>query len=243
MILKESDIHLKFLLGLPVTVDGLGEFKSPLLRDIVDMTEDNYTIALSSLMFTKDRLENISEEIEELSDFQVLNFIVYHDLNYREAFFEALKLHFNKQPDIHEQGYIYFDELSENTILTEEKFEYIKNLVKIANNLQDSEEEEFVAGNERARKFIEEQKRKKAMLAKYKKPKMNLHSIISAVGWKTKNFDFINELNIYQLYDGYARFQVLDNYHYTMSGIYGGTVDGSKIKLEDINWANILNTK
>lgn len=240
-VLQQGDIHLKFLLNLPVHVEGIGDFFVPSLKEIVELTENKYNFALSSVLFDKSRLEISPEEIEHLTEFQVLNSIVYHDASFREAFFCALNLHFNKQPIIDEEiGCIYFDELSEETILTDEKFNYIKTLVKTANNLQDNEEDEIVAGNDRAREFMEEQKRKKALLAKLKKPKINLHSIISAVGWKTKSFDFISKLNVYQLYDGYGRFQLIDNYHYTMNGIYGGTVDGKKIKLEDINWANIF---
>lgn len=239
-ILQQDDIHLKFLLNLPVNVDGIGDLYAPLLKDIVGITENKYNLALSSVLFDRSRLEVSPEQIEHLSEFQLLNSIVYHDASYREAFFCALELHFNKPPLLDkETGCIYLDELTEESILTDEKFNYIKSLVKIANNLQ-SQPEEFVAGNEAARKFIEAQNRKKAELAKHKKAKTNLHSIISAVGWKSQAFDFINHLNIYQLYNGYARFQIIDNYHYTMGGMYAGTVDGSKLKLEDINWANIL---
>lgn len=242
-ILNQEDIHLKFLLGLPINVDGIGDFYSPSLTKIVEVTENKYNMALSSVMFDKSRLDVSPEDIGHLSDFQVLSSILYHDASYREVFFCALKLHFNIDPQMHEEGFIYFGEITEHSILTEDKFNYIKMLIKIANNLQDEKEEDkSVAGNEMARKFIEEQKRKRALLEKAKKPKMNLHSIISAVGWKSQAFDFINQLNIYQLYNGYSRFQLIDNYHHTMDGIYGGTIDGTKIKIEDINWANILNT-
>ena len=113
----------------------------------------------------------------------------------------------------------------------------------IANNISMDEEDEYIAGNERARKFIEQQKKKKAMLAKHKKQTINLRSIISGVGWKAQSFEFISKLNIYQLYDGYGRLGVIDNYHYTMSGLYAGTVDSKSIKLPELNWANIIQLK
>lgn len=243
-VLQDNDIHLKFLLGRPIHVEGMGDFYSPLLKDVIDITEDKYNTAISSILFKKSMLNDTNEEIDKLTEFQVLNSIVYHDEYYRSMFFNGLKLHFNNYPRLHESGYIYFDEFSEESILTEDKFNYIKSLVRIANNIQEEKEEEsYVAGNDKARQFMEEQKKRKAMIAKLKKPKMNLHSIISAVGWKTQSFNFINQLNVYQLYDGYYRNQMLDNYNHTMSGIYAGTIDGSKIKTEDINWANIVNNK
>lgn len=236
-VLNMDDIHLKFLLDLPVHIDGIGEFKAPQLKSIVELTENHYNTAVSSLLFDKSQVD--SDEVEKYSNFQVLMSAVYHDSSFRELFFCGLNLHLDKSPIMHEQGFIYFDELSEETILTEEKIEYLKLLVRVANNIAEPKKEEYKAGNERAKLFMEKLKKTKASLPKKKSP-INLHSIISAVGWKTKSFDFINNLNIYQLYDGYQRLGVIDNYHYTMQGIYAGTVDSSKIKLPDINWANVI---
>lgn len=243
-ILNDNELHLKFLLRQSVYVDGLGYFHSPTLEEIINMTESKYNESISALLFDKSNLEINNEEIDNYTNFQVLSSLVYNDDHFRKAYFNCLKLHFNKEPKIQEDGYVYFDELSEDTVITEEKFDYIKRLVRIANHIAEPEKEEDVEyASERGRKLAEEQRRKRAMLAKYKKPKSNLHSIISAIGWKTQDFVSINNLNIYQLYDGYSRYHFFDNYRYTMSGIYAGTVDGSKVKAEDIDWANILNTK
>lgn len=239
-ILNDNELHLKFLLRQSVYVDGLGYFHSPTLEEIINMTESKYNESISALLFDKSNLEINNEEIDNYTNFQVLSSLVYNDDHFRKAYFNCLKLHFNKEPKIQEDGYVYFDELSEDTVITEEKFDYIKRLVRIANHIAEPEKEEDTAGNAKAREFMKKLKKKNAELAKHIKPKANLHSIISAVGWKTQDFVSINNLNIYQLYDGYSRYHFLDNYHYTMSGIYAGTVDGSKIKTEDIDWANIL---
>ena len=241
--LNNDELHLKFLLGQSVYVEGLGYFHSPLLDEIVNLTETKYNESISALLFDKDNVE-FNEEINSYTNFQILSSLIFNDDHFRNIYFSGLQLHFGKVPHLNEEyGFVYFDELNEDTVITDEKYEYIKRLVRVANHIADPKKEEVIVGNERARQFMEEQKKRKALLAKLKKPKSNLHSIISAVGWKAQKFDFINNLNIYQLYDGYSRFHVLDNYHYTMSGIYAGTVDGSKIKSEDIDWANILNTK
>lgn len=242
-ILNDNELHLKFLLRQSVYVEGLGYFHSPTLEEIVNMTESKYNESISALLFDKSNLEINNEEIDNYTDFQVISSLVYNDDHFRSIYFAGLQLHFSEKPTLNkEYGFTYFGDLSEDTIITEEKYEYIKRLVRIANHIAEQKKDEMIAGNERARKFIEEQKKRKALLAKLKKPKFNLHSIISAVGWKAQKFDFINNLNIYQLYDAYSRLHVLDNYHYIMSGIYAGTVDDSKIKSEDIDWANIYNT-
>jgi hypothetical protein len=238
-ILNDDDIKLKFLLELPVHIDGIGNLKAPYLTDIVDLTEGIYSMAISSVLFDKKNVEQ--EGLDEYTNFQILLSIINQDAAYRELFFYALKLHFHTVPRLHPEGFIYFGELNEDSFLTEEKFDYIKKLVMIANHIPEkSEEDEYTLGNDRARKFMEKLKKQRAEVEKVKKQKINLHSIISAVGWKSQSFDFISKLNIYQLYEGYNRLRFIDNYEYTMQGIYGGNIDGSKIKLADIDWANII---
>lgn len=242
-LLNINDIHLKFLLDLKVPISGIGEFRAPLLKDIVDVTEQQYNSALSSLLFERKYLNADPEAIKEFTDTQLLAGIIYQDTSYRELFFCACQMHLGKTPSISDDGDIYFDELTNENILTDEKFNYVKHLVKIANNIQEKQEEEdeIIPGNEQARKFMEELKKSQELLNKAKKKDpINLHSLISAVGWKTKSFDFINQLNIYQLYDGYYRLGTIDNYHYTMTGISSGTIDGSKVKMPELNWANII---
>lgn len=238
-ILTDDDIQLKYLLGLPVSIDGIGNLKAPLLTDIVSLTEGLYNMSLSSVLFDKKTLEQ--EGLEEYTNFQIMLSIINQDASFRELFFYALNFHLDATPLLHPEGFIYFGELSDDSVLTEEKFEYIKRLVKIANHIPEkTEEEQYSAGNERAKKFMERLKKQRAEVEKVKKQKINLHSIISAVGWKSQSFDFISKLNIYQLYEGYNRLRFIDNYNHTMTGIYTGNIDGSKIKLPDIDWANII---
>ncbi|MBL4950986.1 hypothetical protein JK635_01870 [Neobacillus sp. YIM B02564] len=235
-IIKDDDIHLKFLLGLPVHIEGIGNFYAPSLTDIVDMTEEIYNMSISSLFFDKNQLENSQIELNKYSNFYILVSKLIADPMYRMLFFNGLSLHLDTKPQFHSEGIVYFGKLSEDSVLTEEKFEYIKKLVRIANNL--AEPEKYDAANEKAKKLIEKIKKNRKNV---KVPqKMNLHSIISSIGWRSQNFRFIRDLNIYQLYDGVGRLNAIDNYNYTMFGIYNGKIDGSKIKLPDINWANII---
>jgi hypothetical protein len=238
-ILTDDAIHLKLLLNIPIHVEGIGNFHAPNLPEIVDLTEEIYNMSLSTIFFDKNRLEE-TKGLEEYTNFEVLLSIINQDDSFRELFFYGLNLHLDVPVLLHSSGLIYFDEFSEESILTEDKFDYIKNLVKIANNVSDPKEEEYKPGNERARKFLEKIKQQRAEIEKVKKPKMNLHSIISAVGWKAQSFKFINDLTIYQLYEGFRRLEYMDNYKFTMTGIYTGNIDGTKIKLPDINWANII---
>lgn len=243
-IQKNSDIHLKLLLGLPIQIQGIGNFSAPSLTAIANLTEDVYNSALSSILFDKNNLED-SSQFQNYTNFEILSSAIYQDSSFREFFFHGLNLHMDSLPQLHDQGFVYFDELSEDSILTEEKFIYLKKLVKIANNLSESNQEEekkYDFGTEEAKSFWEKLRQKRALAARAskKEEKINLHSIISAVGWKTDSFDSMHKLNIYQLYNGFSRLRIIDNYSYTMTGIYSGSIDGSNIKLPDIDWANII---
>jgi hypothetical protein len=238
-MIKDSDIHLKFELDLPVPVEGIGNFKAVNVLEIGKLGEELYNNLLSTLMFSKKNLK-IEQDLSEFTDVQLLYTFVHNDVHFAQMLFQAIELHFDSKPLLHEEGFIYFGELREENVLDDDKFQFIKKLIAISNNLKEpKKEEEYQAGNERAKKFMEKLKKKKEQLEKVKKKDaITLHSMISAVGWKSNSFFDVHKLNIYQLYDGFNRLGMIDNYHYTLTGIYSGSIDGSKIKLPEINWAN-----
>jgi hypothetical protein len=241
--MNEADIHLKLLANVPVNVEGIGFFQLPTIKDMIDMGESKYNQLLSMVTFSKEYLN--ANDLDGFSDLEVFATSIFYDQNFHELVNKSFKLFFNKEIQVKKLGDIpvlYFDELREDTVLTEEKWELTKKIAKIGNFIQEAKEEEYVAGNERARKFLEEQKKRKELLAKVKKNKeqVNLHSILSAVAWRTTGVNELLNLTIYQLYNGYFRLGLIDNYNHITTGIYTGNVDSSKIKLPDINWANII---
>lgn len=240
--LTDDDIRLKLLANVPIEVNGIGHLQLPSLRQVISMNESLHNTYISYLLFSKDSLSEQSEEMNDHSDYEILISFLYHESSFRELFFNVLEIIFGEQPN-YEEGIVYFGEFSEESVLTEEKWEFIKKIVKIGNFIEDKkEEEEYDAGNEYAKRFIEKLKRKKA--SEYKPPpKQNLHSMISAIGWKTVGIDKVLDLTMYQLYDAFMRLENIDNYHYTLTGIYTGNIDSKGIKLSDINWANIIKIK
>jgi hypothetical protein len=242
--MNESEIHLKLLANVPVNLEGIGYFQLPTINEMIDMGESTYNQLLSMITFSKEYL-NVDSNLNEFSDLEVYSTSIFYDQSFHELVNKAFRLFFKKDIQVKKLGdvpILYFDELREDTVLTEEKWELIKKIAKIGNFIQDAKEEEYVAGNERARKFLEEQKKRKELLAKVKKNKeqVNLHSILSAVAWRTTGVIDLLEHTIYQLYNGYFRLGLIDNYNHITTGIYTGNVDSSKIKLPDINWANII---
>lgn len=240
--MNEQDIQLKLLANMPIYIDGIGMLQLPTITEIIKMGESKYNHSLSLMLFTKDYLATQNEEVNNFSDFEVMLSLILYDPSFREMMFNTFSIFINSTPNMTEDGILFFGEPKEESILTEEKWTYIQKIIKLGNYIHGKQEDEYKPGNERARKFIEKQKKNKEMVAKLKKKDetINLHSIISAVAWRTNGFNQLLNLTIYQLYDGFYRLGLIDNYHYTFTGIYTGNIDGSKIKLPDINWANII---
>lgn len=239
-----KDMELKLLANVPIEIDGIGEFQLPILREVINMGESKYQEHYSRVLFDKSQLQNIEEDLSEYSDMEVLVTLIYHDQTFRFQVFNSLKIFLNNEPKMSDEGIIYFDELSDKTVLTEEKWNIIKQLIKIGNYIAEKkdEEDEYKAGNERAKKFMEKLRKKKAEAEALKKKveKINTHSMISAVGWRLGDIDKALNKTVYQLYDAYYRFGFIDNFNFINTGIYTGNVDATKIKLPDINWANII---
>ncbi len=241
--MNEKDIHLKLLVNAPIHIDGMGIFKLPKLKEMINMGEDKYNRYLSSMLFSKDALQIESEEIHKYTDFQILSDIIFHDDKFGSDFLSSLEFFFSEKIDIGDQGGIYFGEITEENKFTEEKWNMAKKLVMIGNFMKEQKKEEEVeAGNEQARKFMEKLKKKKAELAKVKKKdeNINLHSIISAVACRSVGFDRVGDLTIYQLYDTFYRLGLIDNYHFTFTGLYTGNISGKDIDLTNINWASVI---
>lgn len=234
----EGDIHLKLLAGMPIEISGIGEFTPLTMREIIKMGESIYNKKLSALLFDKKTLD--SNEMDELSNFEAITVFLYYDKSFRDLFFCALKMYLCVDVSINEDGQILLMKNNKEIVLDENLFNEIQKIAKLANLIKNVKEDEYEAGNERARKFIEKLKKKKEKLSRANSAqKINLHSLISGLAWRSSYNDVLN-LTIYQLYDGFQRIEKINDYEYTLLGIYTGNIDGKKIKLPDINWANVI---
>lgn len=234
---NDADIHLKLLAGMSVEIDGIGEFTPLTMREIISMGESVYNQRLSVLLFDKSKLDK--SEMDELTNFESLTVFLYYDQSFRDLFFYALKMFLGVEPDINKDGQILLSKNENVTILDEVGFDEIQRIAKLSNLIKSEKEDEYEAGNERARKFMEKLKKRKEKFAKVKDQKINLHSLISGLAWRSSYNDVLN-LTIYQLYDGFQRIEKINDYEYTLLGIYTGNIDGKKVKLPDINWANVI---
>ena len=231
----ENDLNLKLLAGMSIFIENLGILTPLKLRDIIALGELNYNELLSVLLIDKSNIDGLNNQ--DINNLELLMVYSYQNQDFREKTLKALKLFLNKGFFMNNEGFFYCDDL----IINNDSFNYFQYVLKCANHIEiKKKEDEIIPGNERARKFMEKLKLSKQNI---KKPEIiNLHSIISGVAWKSNNTNIINifDLTIYQLYDAYHRLENIDNYHYTLSGLYAGTVDGKNINLSNITWSKIL---
>lgn len=241
--MTDEDIRLKLLAGLPIEIKGMGLLTLPTLKEIIKMNESLYSTYIGYLLFSRNSLNENNEQLKEFGDFEILMSLLHYQPTFREIFVNALAMIFNQKPNLLEtNSLIYFGDLNEDSILTEEKFMYIQNIIKIATYYTYNKDDEYNPANEQAKRLIEMLRKNKSKKPK-KVQKQNLHSLISALAWKSNGIDKVLDLNIYQLYDGIQRSESIEHYNFVMTGIYAGTVDGKKINLPDINWTNVLKNK
>jgi len=246
-VVVDNDINLKLLAGMHIDINNLGVLTPLKLKQIIDLGEQVYNELLSVLLIDKSNIEGLKEE--EFSNLEILMVYSYQNIEFRENVLKSLNLFLGNEFFMSNEGLFYCRKLIsdnyglfvyKNLVLDKDPFDDFQYVLKKANHIENKKEDDIIPGNERARKFMEKLKLSKQNI---KKPEtMNLHSIISGIAWKSNNINIINifDLTIYQLYDAYHRLENIDNYHYTLSGIYAGTVDSEKINLSKITWTKII---
>lgn len=241
-----EDISLKLIAGKPIDI-GSCKVHPLKINDIVEIGEQKYNQYLNTLLFDVDLLDISTEQLQEM---QIDKFTTYHFLllqsynnkEFRDLTIEAFECFLKEKVEFHSDLLMFYISNEEDIkIITFDTYELIRKVLIKQNFLKELEEEEnLVFGNELAKQWYLDLKKKEKM---QQKPKSNvdLHSIISAVMWKAhKSIDEILEMTIYQLYDGYYRLSVIDNCNNLAQGIYHGMIDSKEIKDSDLNWAKII---
>lgn len=241
-----ENIELKLLAGYSIETD-VGNMYQPKIKDIISIGEKEYNQYIGLLLYDTDLLEIPKNELKKLGLNKVttFDFLLFQSMinkNFRKIVREGLSFFFKEKTYILDNyGLFCVGNFHNHKFINRDNYEYIRKVLIKINYLKDMEEEEELQfGNELARQWY--LKIKKAEQNKPNpKPQVNLHSIISAIIWRTqKSIDEILNMTIYQLYDGYHRLFLIDDCLGIKEGIYHGTIDGKEIKPNDLNWAKII---
>jgi len=241
-----EQLELKLLGGYPIET-SVGNMFQAKVKDIVEIDESTYNKYLSLLLYDVDLIEekSIIEKQFGIGEFTTFEFLIMQSISseeFKDIAINALEF-FLKQP-VHladKYGFFYIGDIENQKVITSETYSYIRKILIKMNYLKEMEEEEQLEfANETAREWymnIKKLEREKPKI----KPQVNLHSIISAMMWRTdKTVDEIFNMTVYQLYDGYYRLFLIDDCLGVKQGIYAGTVDSDKVKPDDLNWAKII---
>lgn len=120
-------------------------------------------------------------------------------------------------------------------IVHRDNFDDIIKIVKLQNYLEQPNEvaEETLVADEEAKKLLEHMKKMRKKVEEKKKQQsddeeeIDISDIISAVSSKSHSINKFNiwDFTIYQLYDEYARLELIDNYDFSIKAMIAGAKD------------------
>jgi len=226
--------ELKLLKGSSFFVNEI-EIKPLTLKEIVDIGYMKYQQYLNVyILDLEDILLDIPEEFNEIKIFDLLLNSGIDDL--LENLLSSIYFFFKPKNIKVIENEIILDD----NIINRDNWDSICEIIKIQNCVKKAEKEEYNPANEKAREIIEKIKALKKSIPQ--RESITLASMISGIAWKSHNINIINiwDITMYQLYDALNRLNLIDDYNFTLSGLYAGTIDGTKIDMKKINWMKII---
>lgn len=233
------DDELRLLKGSSFFVDGI-EIKPFTIGEIVEIGHEKYQQMMNIFALEiEDVIKDIPEELNGITVFDLFLRSGLQELF--EGFIGATSLFLR----IENTNDFAIDEefnvvVNKTKKINRDNWSNICEIIQMQNCVKREKSEDYNPANEEARKIIEKIKALKR--ENPIKELITLPSMISGIANKSNNLNILNiwDLTIYQLYDALNRLNLIDNYQFTLNGIYAGTVNGEKINMKDLNWMNII---
>ena len=234
------DDELRLLKGSSFFVNGI-EIKPFTIGEIVEIGYEKYQQIMNIFVL---EVEDIIKDIpEELDDITVFDLFLKSGL---QELFEGLisaiglflRIENTNEFSINEEFNII---VNKNKVINRNNWGNICKIIQMQNCVK-REKEDYNPANEEARKIIEKIKALKR--ENPIKESVTLSSMISGIANKSNNLNILNiwDLTTYQLYDALNRLNLIDNYQFTLNGMYAGTVNGKDINMKDLNWMKTFKT-
>ncbi|MGJ0846633.1 hypothetical protein ACR77J_08085 [Tissierella praeacuta] len=213
------------------------------MKDIDNISEELYQKYLNILLFDKSDIyeEDFSNDITEF-EITITN-IIYNE-EFKDNVLSALSFFLNESVNFfynNEYVFLYIGKPEDGRYISKEHYFKIREIVKQLNCIDKNTKKKPKAGNKIAEEFMKEME---ALKNKYKKVTedknvITMGDLVSALVWRgNKSYDDVLNFTVYRLYDGLNQINTIDNYVFTMNGVYAGTIDTSKMKskFEKLNW-------
>lgn len=240
-------VNLSLLSGKPFTINNIKVYPL-LLEEIEILGEEKYNRIIGTCTMTKKQLqESLNDEnFKDLSLFEMIFLLCYHDQMFREMFFESMKTFIRSDLYIDNYGIFIKVEIEgeiHDTYIEEKTFYQIQDVIREQNFLQKSKETHSNPANSKAAELLEKMKKVKEKIQKEKNENnLSLGDIISIVACYSNDINILNiwKLTVYQLYTAYLRLIMWDDYQ-SKQALLPHVSDTKSLDLE--HWATSINKK
>ena len=233
-IILKDDLELLLLSGMPIELN-FGKLYPLKLQDIVKLGYSKYNYYISLLLIDKSNLQNEEDNLNDITNFEVIYEICNFNEQFKKNYFNMLEL-FSKETVRLWNGFFYFGDLKEERIINKDNFDEFIILLKEINCMINKEDNEFNPANEKAREIAERIKRAREKINKVKSKSgenLSLSDLISAFAFYNKNTDLnsIFEMTIYQFNNQFQRMQLVNNYEISIQSLLHGA-DPKKVEIK-----------
>jgi len=237
--INELDLNIELFLGNYIDIPNVGKLYCLTNDEIRKIKFTKYNQYLSMLCLEKEQIKTFLSDYlkdeDDISTFEYLVSVSYHDIQFRQLILDALSTFF-KEKVIFSMDLLCFIILNSNNIIDSDNYEYIKFILKKQNGIQSKEPEKFA--NSIAKQMSE---KIKAMREKYNKCSNNdeqiydYSDILSSVSAKHSSINPLNigQLTVYQTLDQFKRLNKIDKFSIDIQSLLHGAKQ-EDIKLD--NW-------
>lgn len=241
--------ELELLCGDKLTTGNM-VIKQPTIREIKQFGEREYFTLVQALTFRpyddKVRLDDMGIDYEEMSEFEYFVFTHKSLAGFQEEYDISLLIegvNFGKlelEKNIENGELALRDELT-GVVIDRLIHGEITDFIRTTHHMP--KKPEFNPGNKATKKDLIDRERRKQKREKNgkngKKFESHLAPVISSLVWDSGSagdYAHIWDLTLYQLMDGLWRKRKIKEYTGVISGIYAGTVDRSKVNMDELIW-------
>lgn len=239
---SQEDLNLRLLSGEPIEIESVGFLYPLTLKQISKMGLTNYYKFLNALCFRLEDLDlDVTKENNDISQYEIIVSNSMRNSSYRDFILMSLALFFNENvyfycDDI--LAFFYIGSLTEGRIIDKLKYEKIKHILELQNNIKDNEKEENSnPDDDRVKEALEKLKKAKEKVNKAKRNNnedyLTLSDLVSILSANGNNLNIINvwDLNMYQFNNQFTRMQMIEEYDINIRSILAGA-DKKDIELK-----------
>lgn len=220
---------LKLLAGDPITLDDIGYVHPFTIRDIKDFGGESEFNSYLNVLTMGNRLATIafgeSDDINALSDFQIIYLLCSMDINYKDVVMKALSLLFKTQVELTDYGFLVNDK-----IINDSNFDELIYILKVQNCLiKPSNESEDNPANDKAKELLEKRRKARERLNRAKNndsdgEPLTLDDLVSILCANGNGINIFNvwDLSFYAFNDQFNRMKMFDDYQISVQSLLAG---------------------